>query len=182
VLTLVTALAASPLWKKSLLVIVYDEHGGFFDHVDPRGFTPEDDMPAFRRYGVRVPALVVSPFADPGVSHTVFDHTTLLKTILLRFCKEPEAAIKAMGNRVTHANHLGHLLTRSTARPRPRPPERATTALVASVAEWRRETYRRTLLEPAPLEAGRASLTELQDQVVAAALRLRREGLQPGAP
>jgi hypothetical protein len=74
------------------------------------------------------------------------------------------------------------LLTRSTARPRPKPPARATDALVQSVAEWKQETYRRTLLEPAPAGAGRESLTELQDQVVAAALRLRREGLQPGAP
>ena len=182
VLTLLTALAASPLWKKSLLVIVYDEHGGFFDHVDPRQFTPEDDRPAFRRYGVRVPALVVSPFVEAGVSHTVFDHTSLLKTILLRFCKQPEPAIRAMGRRVAHANHLGHLLTRSTARPRLRPPERTTDALVQSVAEWKQETYRQTLLEPAPAGAGRETLTELQDQVVAAALRLRREGLQSGAP
>ena len=87
-----------------------------------------------------------------------------------------------MGRRVAHANHLGHLLTRSTARPRPRPSERTTDALVRSVAEWKQETYRQTLLEPAPAGAGRETLTELQDQVVAAALRLRREGLQSGAP
>ena len=182
VLTLITALAASRAWRKSLLVIVYDEHGGFFDHVDPRQFTPEDDRAAFRRYGVRVPALVVSPFVDPGVSHTVFDHTSLIKTILLRFCKQPGTAIKSMGRRVAHANNLGHLLTRSTARARPRPPESQTDALVRTIAEWRQRSYRPTLLEPAPPEPGRESLTELQDQVVAAALSLRREGLQPGAP
>ncbi len=86
VLAIYEALAASPQWESSLLVIVYDEHGGFYDHVPP----PEaaDDEPGmFGRYGVRVPAIIVSPWLEPRtVSHTVFDHTSIIKTILLRFC------------------------------------------------------------------------------------------------
>ncbi len=82
------ALAVSPQWDKTLLIIFYDEYGGFFDHVAPPE-APDDDPQAFGRYGVRVPALIVSPWIEPrSVSHTLFDHTSIIKTILLRFCPE----------------------------------------------------------------------------------------------
>ncbi|MGH7050054.1 MAG: alkaline phosphatase family protein [Acetobacteraceae bacterium] len=89
------ALASSPAWSKTLLVIIYDEHGGFFDHVEPPGTPPlkngpQDDDPDLTRYGLRVPAIIVSPWVAPGqVSHTVYDHTSVLRTILLRFCQTP---------------------------------------------------------------------------------------------
>ena len=68
-----------------MLVIFYDEHGGFYDHVPPPA-APDDNPRVFGRYGVRVPALIVSPWIEPGsVSTTVFDHTSIIKTILLRF-------------------------------------------------------------------------------------------------
>ena len=80
-----SALVKSPNWKKTMLVITYDEHGGFYDHVLPPAAA--DDKPAFRTYGVRVPALVVSPFTPrASVSNVVYDHTSIIKTILLRFC------------------------------------------------------------------------------------------------
>jgi phospholipase C len=135
VLAVYHALAAGPLWDKTLLIVFYDEHGGFFDHVAPPG-APDDDPETFGRYGVRVPALIVSPWIEPGsVSHTLFDHTSIMKTILLRFC--PDALEKPklhhgllarlkrlghpryMGERVAHANDLGELLTRTEPRPAP---------------------------------------------------------------
>ena len=71
VLAVYDALAASPAWERSLLVIVYDEHGGFYDHVPPPQ-APDDDPDTFGRYGVRVPAIVVSPWVEPrSVSSTV---------------------------------------------------------------------------------------------------------------
>ncbi len=80
------ALATGPQWEKTLLIIFYDEHGGFFDHVAPPA-APDDDPHTFGRYGVRIPALIVSPWVEPGsVSKTLFDHTSIMKTILLRFC------------------------------------------------------------------------------------------------
>ena len=137
VLATYDALASSPLWDRSLLVIVYDENGGFYDHVPP----PEaaDDKPdMFGRYGVRVPAIIVSPWVEPRtVSSTVFDHTSIIKTILLRFCPQalrerPLAETRRPrrarlgpqypGLRVAQASHLGEVLTRST--PRPAPPAR----------------------------------------------------------
>ncbi len=115
VLQLVDAVMQSPVWRKTLLVITYDEHGGFFDHVQPPGAA--DDRPAMRRYGPRVPALVVSPYVAAGsVSKTVFDHTSIIKTILTRFCAKPNGRIPNMGKRVAAAHHLGELLTRPTAR------------------------------------------------------------------
>jgi phospholipase C len=185
VLNVLTAVMRSPAWKKSLLVITYDEHGGFYDHVDPLPFTVADDRPAMRRYGVRVPALVVSPFVERGVSHEVYDHTSIIKTILLRFCSRPDAAARSMGARVAAANHLGSLLTRPANRPRGRASNQQLSALVEKVAAWRRKTYRATTLgeaAPAATADEPEALTDLQQEVLAVARRLRGAGLQPGEP
>jgi phospholipase C len=116
VLKVYDALASSPLWEKTLLVITYDEHGGFFDHVAPPADPPDDDPATFSRYGVRVPTLVVSPWVGRrSFSHDVFDHTSIIKTILLRFCLTGNT-IPDMGKRVTAADHLGGLLTEPEAR------------------------------------------------------------------
>ena len=110
----VRALASSPAWSKTLLVIIYDEHGGFYDHVVP----PEaaDDHANMRRYGVRVPAFVVSPWvARGGVFKETYDHTSILKTILLRFCAAG-GGVPNMGRRVDVAHDLGPHLSEVTAR------------------------------------------------------------------
>ena len=60
------ALATGPQWDKTLLLVFYDEHGGFFDHVTPPENPPDDDPTTFTRYGVRVPAFVVSPWVKAG--------------------------------------------------------------------------------------------------------------------
>ncbi len=74
-------------WKSTLMVIDYDEHGGFFDHVRPPAIPthPPDgarwSIP-FETLGVRTPAYIVSPFvARGGVSHNLLDHTSLLKLL-----------------------------------------------------------------------------------------------------
>lgn len=82
--SVVAALAASPQWSKSLLVITYDEHGGFFDHVSPPAV--EDERPEFKQLGFRVPTLVIGPTVRRGhVSHTLFEHSTLAATLRTRF-------------------------------------------------------------------------------------------------
>lgn len=73
-------------WSKTLLVITYDEHGGFYDHVPPPFVAPVDDGgDGFLRRGVRVPALVVSPYAARGAvigrPDDVWDHCSILKTL-----------------------------------------------------------------------------------------------------
>ena len=95
VLAIYDALAASPQWERSLLVIVYDENGGFYDHVPPPP-AADDEPEMFGRYGVRVPAIIVSPWIEPRTaSHTLFDHTSIIKTILSRFC--PDALQRPAG-------------------------------------------------------------------------------------
>ena len=68
------AVRASPLWEKTALVITYDEHGGFYDHVppptgvpNPDGKNATDDPFDFTRLGVRVPFVVASPWIKKGV-------------------------------------------------------------------------------------------------------------------
>jgi phospholipase C len=96
---------------------------------------PDDDPVTFGRFGVRVPALVVSPWVEPRtVSKTLFDHTSILKTILLRFCPGDLARPDRregfwswlhaghpnyVGARAALADHFGELLTRSTPLPAP---------------------------------------------------------------
>jgi phospholipase C len=91
------ALRSSPCWKQSLLIITYDEHGGCFDHVPPPISVPPDAQInnsqgfGFIRYGVRVPAVIVSPYIPPGTrirapqaagaAETPFDHTSIIKTV-----------------------------------------------------------------------------------------------------
>ena len=84
------ALVKSPNWKSSAMFLTYDEHGGYYDHVAPPAapkpdniapmLKPGDTPGAFDRYGIRVPALVISPYAKTHfVSHTVYDHTSILR-------------------------------------------------------------------------------------------------------
>jgi phospholipase C len=88
-------LRVSKVWRKTLLVITYDEHGGCYDYVAPSAAVPpEAPAPgqtfAFDRYGVRVPAVIVSPYVASGTifgkSSTVpFDHTAIIATVRKRF-------------------------------------------------------------------------------------------------
>ena len=87
------AAAASPQWSRMLFILVWDEGGGFYDHVPPPAAVPPDDIPpsihvppdqpgGYDRYGFRVPCLVASPYSKPGhVSSVVYDHTSILATI-----------------------------------------------------------------------------------------------------
>ena len=77
----------SDTWNSTLLVIVYDEHGGLFDHIAPPAAVSPDDVSLnspvfdFKRLGVRVPAVLVSPFIQAGtIIDTVFDHSSLAAT------------------------------------------------------------------------------------------------------
>lgn len=180
VLKVYNAVVNSPAWPRALLVIVYDEHGGFYDHVAPEDAA--DDNPAFRSYGVRVPAFIVSPWVERGkVSHKVFDHTSIIKTILLRFCRRPDGTIPDMGARVTNAEQLGSLLTLDVAR-EPTPLE-AYQNLIDRVATWRANSFKTRAMNQA---RGRApavrEVTEFQKGIERAREELRKQGLPEGQP
>ncbi len=70
---MVDALRSSPLWRKTLFILTYDEHGGYYDHVPPPVALAPDSIPptvqpgestydGFARYGFRVPSIVVGPY------------------------------------------------------------------------------------------------------------------------
>jgi phospholipase C len=84
------SLASGKNWNETLLLITYDEHGGFHDHVAaPQPITPPGEPDRFDNYGPRVPALAISPWLRPGsVCSETFDHTTIIKTVMTCFCPE----------------------------------------------------------------------------------------------
>jgi phospholipase C len=93
------AIRKSPLWENSLLIIIWDEHGGFYDHVPPppaarTGETGRGHGFMFDHLGPRVPAVVISPLIPRNmIEHRVFDHTAIPATLSRVFRLPP------LGNR-----------------------------------------------------------------------------------
>lgn len=128
------ALRASPeVWKRTLLVVTFDEHGGFYDHVAPpkavnpdgiRGRAdPRRGVPAFNfnRLGLRVPAILVSPWLPKGeVAHTQYQHTSILATLRRLFMLG-----KPLTKRDAAARPFDDLLTDTFRRDTPRKLPRA---------------------------------------------------------
>ncbi|SEG70126.1 phospholipase C [Thermomonospora echinospora] len=82
------AVTRSPAWGRTMLVINYDEWGGFFDHVPPS--VAPDAHPSWGLRGFRVPCLVISPWARRGhVASGLYDHTSVLKAVESRWGLEP---------------------------------------------------------------------------------------------
>jgi phospholipase C len=126
------ALATAGYLDNTVLVITFDEWGGFFDHVPPPrvvddtnpatvdhsgdSTTPTDGqlVPDYRQLGFRVPAIVVSNLADRRVDHHgPYDHTSTLKLI------ESAFGLPSLTARDAHARSLGHVLDRRPRRPVP---------------------------------------------------------------
>ena len=86
--SVVAAMAQSPQWSRSLLVITYDEHGGFFDHVPPP--TAADPIGSFANLGFRVPAMAIGPFVRTGCAiDAQLDHVSVLSTVATRWKLAP---------------------------------------------------------------------------------------------
>jgi phospholipase C len=93
--------ANEPLWNTSLLIVLFDEHGGFYDHVSPPAAIPPDhhqEEYTFDRLGVRVPAILISPFAANTVFKEQLDHTSLLKYLIDKW------KLGSLGERAARAN------------------------------------------------------------------------------
>ena len=151
------------VWEKSLLIITYDEHGGNYDHVAPdTGATPPDDIVGasgfdFTRFGVRVPAVIVSPLIPPGTvlrapaESPPYDHTSIIATLRARF------HLNALGKRDAVAPHLGPILTL----PEPRTDDPLAGVTVPTAAN--------PVLQPGSPSIGEAPSSFLEAKAIAAA-------------
>ena len=111
------ALRSGPRWRETLFVILYDEHGGIYDHVPPPPAVSPDgrhqDGFAFDRYGVRIPAVLISPWIPPGTivrrpegSEHPYDHTSVIATL-----REIYGFTETLTKRDAAAPHFLHALS-----------------------------------------------------------------------
>jgi phospholipase C len=111
---------SSKLWNKTMLIITYDEHGGCYDHVPPPSAAKPEPAKSgqvfnFDRYGVRVPAVIVSAYVKPGTKFRApgtvpYDHTSIIATLRKRF----PALGGALTQRDAVAPDLENVLTLAT--------------------------------------------------------------------
>jgi phospholipase C len=116
------ALRNGPGWGQTLLIVTYDEHGGCYDHVAPptNAVPPDNDAGEygfdFKRFGLRVPTVLVSPLIPAGTvfrvaaNSTPLDHTSILKTVEQRW------GLPALTARDAAAQGVGAVLTLMTPR------------------------------------------------------------------
>jgi phospholipase C len=103
--TVYGALAASPQWKNCMLVITYDENGGFFDHVPPPKTVDDLAAMGFDQMGFRVPTLVAGPYVKQGhVSSVVYDHCSALRELEVAF------GLESLNQRTAAANDLSDFI------------------------------------------------------------------------
>jgi phospholipase C len=114
--TIYETIRNSPHWGNSVLIVTYDEHGGFYDHVPPPQTVAPGDAIAdpgnnitnfdFTQLGVRVPAVIISPLIPRGIiDSTDYDHTSVLATVESIFGLQP------LTERDKHASALNHLFS-----------------------------------------------------------------------
>jgi phospholipase C len=105
--TVYAAVTSSPNWPETVMVINYDEWGGFFDHVPPPyGPIPPADaaLGSDGQLGFRTPAMVISPWSPRGqVAHGAYNHTSILKMIEWRWNLRPLTIRDATANNLAEA-------------------------------------------------------------------------------
>ena len=113
-----TSFINSPQWNRGMFVLMYDEWGGFFDHVKPPvvpdARSSSDDFNNFGQLGFRVPSMIASPYARRGyVDHNLYDHTSVLRFLEWRFLGAPPQGPGKRGDawfltrRDRYANNFG---------------------------------------------------------------------------
>ena len=118
-------LRASQHWNESLLIVTWDEHGGFYDHVQPKATVNPDGNSSpeldFQLLGVRVPTVLISPWIPRGtVDHTLYDHASIPATLKALFGTK-----EFLTERDAKANTFEHNCSAETLRDAPRSVEPA---------------------------------------------------------
>src|SRR5579884_1260070 len=109
-------------WKKTVMILTYDEHGGFFDHVPPLPIPyapPNEEFPPFMTTGPRVPAIIVSPLVSAGhVYQGNLDHTSILQLLAERFAPLETGYSSGVNHRRDQGiNSVGSVFNLSEPRP-----------------------------------------------------------------
>ena len=169
------ALSRSRHWNNSMLIITYDEHGGFFDHVQP---LPVETVAPVERYlyfpttGIRVPAVIVSPFVSAGsICNANFDHTSILRFLGQKFGMgggySPEVDKRALVGSVGDILDLDAprhdrplppnstlIATRAATVPVPLPPSNANVEAFKQVSQQMKDEYPHQLATKFPASRG----------------------------
>jgi phospholipase C len=167
-----SALQAAPdVWKKTLLIVVFDETGGYYDHVPPPQTVNPDGIPGktdesflvpfnFQRLGLRVPAILISPWFQPAVDSTVYSHSTI-----------PGSLIEALGLgdyltlRDKQANKLTKYIVQDDTRVwRTDVPTLTVPVQPQALDQMQREVLEATVhLDPHPKKRNRQRTDDIQD-------------------
>jgi hypothetical protein len=129
------AIRNSRYWNSSMLIITYDEHGGFYDHVAPPTASPTGKFGkhhgfTFNQLGVRVPAVVISPFIPKGlIEHRLLEHCSIIRTV----CDLFDVPYPKDGRDIRKVCGVGHLAQLSE--PRTDTPKTLHEVVVSSIAE-----------------------------------------------
>jgi phospholipase C len=165
------AIRKSKVWENTILLIVYDEHGGLFDHVPPPATVNPDGQNCanppfnFQRLGLRVPAVVVSPWIPAGtIDHTQYDHASISATARKLFY--PAAA--PLTNRDAIARTFDSNLTLAAARQDQisfsAPQKDAALARVANTAQTNARTAQHAALPLSDLQKTLVQQTNFMNQ------------------
>ncbi len=128
---IVHAFMESPQWKRGALFIIYDEWGGFFDHVRPPRVpdsrASRDPAQDFGQLGIRIPAVAISPWVRRRyVDHGIYGHESILKLIEYRY------GLRPLTVRDAYAHNIGHSFD-FESRPRLDPPSLPTPPAVVGM-------------------------------------------------
>jgi len=103
-------------WARTALIVTYDEHGGFFDHVAPLAVKYRNPAGvSFDSSGPRVPAIVAGPFASQGVSHVTLDNTSILQLLAERFGRPGEVYSSTVAGRAATMASVSAVLSATAA-------------------------------------------------------------------
>lgn len=157
------ALRSSPQWNRCMFIVTYDEHGGTYDHVPPPQATSPDGLVGYdddggawlgfdgTRYGVRVPAIVVSPYVPAGtIASTLFDHTSIARTIEERFNLPPLTARDKAANSLSSIASLSAPRTDAPLTMTPPPPSLPSNVSDESLNELQQQLLELARLLPGP--------------------------------